>query len=227
MTSRSDLRAHPDFRKYEREECVVFRKTNEAFGGLSNMAAGFPIEVNGLAIRTSEALYQACRFPHRPDLQRLIIQQASPMAAKMVGKPHRSATRPDWDDVRVDVMRWCLRVKLEQNWDRFHDLLLATGEKPIVEESRRDDYWGAKPTGQMLAGRNVLGRLLMELRQQARDLRLDILSVDAPRVTGLLVDGRPVDSIHASGFPDKNPVSVESADAPTRGTQTTLFPDDG
>jgi len=215
---------HPDHRNYDRAECVVFRKTNEAFGGLSNMAAGFPIEVNGVAIRTSEALYQACRFPHRPDLQRLIFHQASPMAAKMVGKPHRSATRPDWDGVRVDVMRWCLRVKLVQNWDRFRDLLLATDEKPIVEESRRDDYWGAKSKGQTLAGRNVLGRLLMELRREVRDPWLDQLSVDAPRVSGLFIDGRPVALIRADRLVAKDPVLMEAADAPSRVTQTTLFP---
>ena len=55
-----------NLREYERSNAVVFLKTSEAFGGLSNMAPGFPLCVNGIAIRTSEALYQACRFPHVP-----------------------------------------------------------------------------------------------------------------------------------------------------------------
>src|SRR5262245_58897838 len=121
-------------RTYQRTECVVFLKTNEPFGGLSNMAGGYPLHVNGTRILTSEALYQACRFPDLPDVQRLIIEQKSPMSAKMVSKPYRSQTREDWDDVRVDIMRWCLRVKLAQNWDRFGELLRSTGERPIVEE---------------------------------------------------------------------------------------------
>lgn len=220
MTSRSDGGMPPDYRKYDRRECVVFRKTHDAFGGLSNMAAGFPLEVNGIAIRTSEALYQACRFPHQPDLQLRIFQQASPMAAKMVGKPHRDATRPDWNDVRVDVMRWCLRLKLAQNWPRFRDLILATDGKPIVEESRRDDYWGAKAIGGMLVGRNVLGRLLMELRREARDPEADLLLVDAPRVTGLLIDGRPVARTRA------DTVAKDQVDRPLPVAQTTLFPPD-
>src|SRR5581483_637496 len=99
-------------------------------------------------------------------VQRLIIGQTSPMTAKMKSKPHRKDSRPDWDRVRVKVMRWCLRVKLAQNWAKFSELLLRTGDRPIVEESRRDEFWGAKPVDeQTLVGRNVLGRLLMELRE--------------------------------------------------------------
>lgn len=151
---------------YHRERCVVFRKTHEAFGGLSNMAAGFPLRVNGVSIRTSEALYQACRFPDKPDVQKLIIEEKSPMSAKMVGKPYREQSRPDWDRVRVRIMRWCLRVKLARNWPAFRQLLLSTGNRAIVEDSGKDPFWGAQPqTDGTLVGENVLGRLLMELRE--------------------------------------------------------------
>lgn len=154
-------------RTYSRQDAAVFCKTKEAFGGLSNMAGGFPLCVNGVHILTSEALYQACRFPHRPEVQRLIIAQRSPMTAKMKGKPYRNDSRPDWDSARIRIMRWCLRVKLAQNWDTFGGLLLSTEHKWIVEESHRDAFWGAKPVdAEHLTGMNVLGRLLMELREQ-------------------------------------------------------------
>lgn len=103
---------------YLRSECVAFRKTKETWGGLSNMAGGFPLLITGVRILTSEALYQACRFPSRPDVQRVIIAAKSPMSAKMAGKPYREETRPDWSHVRVDVMRWCLQVKLKQTGHR-------------------------------------------------------------------------------------------------------------
>lgn len=100
----------------------------------------------------------------------MIVSEASPMTAKMRSKPYRDNSRPDWDGVRVKIMRWCLRAKLLQNWETFSDLLLATGERPIVEDSRKDDYWGAKGgEANLLAGRNVLGRLLMELRELVRN----------------------------------------------------------
>lgn len=153
-------------RTYDPAASVVFFKTNERFGGLSNMAPGFPLWVSGVRIRTSEALYQACRFPHIPDVQHLIIDQNSPMTAKMRSKPYHKQSRSDWDAVRVKVMRWSLRVKLAQNWHEFRILLLATHENPIVERSRKDDFWGAKVTEDgALVGMNVLGRLLMELRE--------------------------------------------------------------
>lgn len=181
-------------RTYSRKDSVVFLKTDAPFGGLSNMAGGYPIHVNGVRILTSEALYQVCRFPHLPDVQKLIIGQISPMTAKMRSKPYRKDSRPDWDQVRVRIMRWSLRMKLANNWNTFSALLLKSGDRPIVEESRKDAFWGAKVVddGDTLVGMNVLGRLLMELReqvkQQGRDAALDIAPPDIPQF--LLFGGR-------------------------------------
>ncbi len=186
-------------RTYDRARSVVFLKTHEAFGGLSNMAGGFPLLVNGMRILTSEALYQACRFPHRPEVQRLIIEQTSPMTAKMKSKPYRSDARPDWDHVRVKIMRWCLRVKLAQNWRTFSALLQETGERPIVEESRRDDFWGANPTAEgTLVGMNVLGRLLMELREVVKTESRDSLNQVQPlTIPDFLFCERPIGIVGA------------------------------
>ena len=153
-------------RSYNAENCIAFRKTNEMFGGLSNMAPGFPIEISGTKILTAEALYQACRFPGYPALQHDIIAQRSPMCAKDLSRRYQRLTRPDWEDVRVKVMRWSLRAKLLCNWDKFGELLKGTGTKNIVEDSSRDIFWGAEKKGPTYIGVNALGRLLMELREQ-------------------------------------------------------------
>ena len=188
----------PRMREYERGNAVVFLKTNEPFGGLSNMAPGFPLRVNSAAIRTSEALYQACRFPHIPELQRRIIDQPSPMTAKMVGKPFRDNSRPDWERVRTKIMRWCLRVKLAQNFERFSSLLLATGDRPIVEQSRKDDFWGAKPESpSRLVGANILGRLLMELREIVRENGEALCDVAPLELPDFMLFGRPIEAIGA------------------------------
>lgn len=191
-------------RTYSRKDSVVFLKTDAPFGGLSNMAGGYPIHVNGVRILTSEALYQVCRFPHLPDVQKMIIGQISPMTAKMRSKPYRKDSRADWDQVRVRIMRWCLRMKLANNWNKFSELLLRTGERPIVEESRKDDFWGAKVVddGNTLVGMNVLGRLLMELREQVklqgRDAALDVAP---PAIPQFLLFGRPIEVASASPQP--------------------------
>jgi type I restriction enzyme S subunit len=218
-------------RSYERSESVVFLKTKESFGGLSNMAGGFPLRVNGILVLTTEALYQACRFPHLPDVQRLILGERSPMTAKMKSKPHRRNSRPDWDQVRVKIMRWCLRVKLAQNWRAFSELLLKTGERPIVEESRKDDFWGARPVGERtLVGMNVLGRLLMELREAVKAEDRDrLLRVEPIAISDFLLGGRPIETVLAQDSKATatmaQPVEIPShGDAGSRdSTQPTFF----
>ena len=206
-------------------------KTKEAFGGLSNMAGGFPLQVNGLRILTSEALYQACRFPHLPEVQRLIIEQASPMTAKMKSKPYRRDSRSDWTQVRVKIMRWCLRVKLARNWGTFSELLLKTGNRPIVEQSRKDDFWGAKEMDErVLVGRNVLGRLLMELREAVKTGDQDsLLRVEPLAIPDFMLDGRPIQMVSAdvaesrASIPPPTERCERIATATTGATQASLF----
>lgn len=195
-------------RSYLRREAVVFHKTREQWGELSNMASGFPLIVVGSVWPSSEALYQACRFPDLPDVQLLIAQQTSAMAAKMRSKPHRSATREDWPHIRVRVMRWVLRVKLAQHMNAFGNVLLATGDSSIVERSSKDRYWGAiESEDGTLEGENVLGRLLMELRDELRTRPREELSiVTPPRIDHFLLLGRPVCIVRFDDVADRGPV---------------------
>lgn len=192
-------------RTYLRDKCVVFHTTKDKFGGLSNMAAGYPLNVNGVAIRTSEALYQACRFPSRPDVQSLIINERSPMIAKGKSKPFRNETREDWDLLRHKIMRWCLRVKLAQNYETFGRLLLDTGERHIVEQSSKDDFWGAFVRGNnVLVGQNVLGRLLMELRERLTlDLDQNLRVVEPLPIHNFLLFGEPIQTVNSSMIKDR------------------------
>ena len=161
------------------------------------MASGFPLQVNDIPIRTSEALYQACKYPSMPMIQFEIIAENSPMTAKMKAKVHRRNSRPDWHKVRVKVMRWCLQVKLAQNWETFSKLLLETSDRPIVEQSRKDAFWGAKAVDDhTLVGMNVLGRLLMELRETVKsDDQEALLCVQPINIPDFRLDGRPIDVV--------------------------------
>jgi ribA/ribD-fused uncharacterized protein len=184
---------------YQRSEVCPFRKTKERFGGLSNMAAGFPITINGIDIRTSEALYQACRYPLRIDVQENIIKQKSPMTAKMVMKPFKEFGRPDWQEVKFDVMFWCIKVKLAQNYKSFGAVLDSTGEKPIVEDSARDFFWGAKPNNNdQLIGYNVMGQLLMKLRDLYYSHDHEYFSTIQPlSISDFLLFGKRIDIVTA------------------------------
>lgn len=185
--------AQNQIRRYRRTESVVFCKTREAFGEFSNMAAGFPLVVNGQRYRTAEALYQAARFPYRPDIQRLILAQASPMEAKRLSRVYLPETRPDWERVKVKVMRWVLRMKLAQHYESFGRVIRASGDRPIVELSNKDSFWGARPEGEWLVGVNALGRLLMELREFFQKSPAEMQAVRPPEIKDFLFLGIEVE----------------------------------
>ncbi len=73
---------------------------------------------------------------------------------------HRKAPRPDWNDIKLDLMRRADVAKYSQNPDLARRLL-ATGDAEIVEDSKRDTFWGAGRDG---TGENWAGRILMEVR---------------------------------------------------------------
>lgn len=184
-------------RTYNIDSVITFQKTKECYGGLSNMAAGYPIKIDGLHIKTSEALYQSLRYPSYPDYQKSILKQNSPMTAKMISKKYLAFTREDWDNSRILIMRWCIRIKLLQNWDSFGLLLLSTGDKTIVELSRRDKFWGAIRITESndIVGVNALGRLLMELRHEIPDLigKIELLP---PKLESFNFMGNEIKSLH-------------------------------
>jgi ribA/ribD-fused uncharacterized protein len=183
--------------RYARTGSAVFNKTKEKWGGFSNMCAGFPLRVNGAEIRTSEALYQALRFPDHPEVQQLIIADPSPRGAKMRSKSHRQEfARMDWDEIQVQVMWWCLRVKLAQNFEKFGGELFIAGDKPIVEESANDMFWGAVDQKDgTLKGANVLGKLLMELRTRYKADPAALRSVPPPGIGNFRLMGQEIGTI--------------------------------
>ncbi len=154
-------------RTYNSKEVIMFSKTNEAFGELSNMSSKFPLFVNDIIIPSSEALYQAMRYSLFPKAQNAIITQLSPMTAKMISKKYLAYSRQDWDLIKLKVMRWVMEIKLSQHWNKLAPLLEKTANTPIVERSHKDQYWGAVNIGNgQLVGMNVLGRLWMDLREK-------------------------------------------------------------
>ena len=184
------------------ENPVVFWRVGEEFGGLSNMANDYPLLIAGVSVKSTEALYQACRYPHQPDWQREILDAPHAMRAKMAAKKHgrREHSREDWDEVRIAIMRWCLRLKLESHFGRMFNLLRRTGDRPIVERSRRDAFWGAVADANGdLVGRNQLGRLLMELRDEVvawmaePDDDAEWPATRPPAIANARLLGRPMD----------------------------------
>ena len=157
-------------RIYNRDEVCPFRFTREIWGEFSNFAPlAAPIAAGPWTFATSEHLYQAAKFGAAPAVQRRIAEAPTAREAAAIGRGAAAGLDPRWNEQRVNVMRWVLRMKREANAAAIDAALARSGERAIVEVSTRDPWWGAKPDGDRYRGANVLGRLWMELRQQLRD----------------------------------------------------------
>lgn len=122
-------------------------------------------ERDGVRYANVEAYFQGAKSVGMPDhdaAARLLAASASPEEAFRIGRTH--GVRPDWEAVKLDVMREAVRAKFTQS-EGLRALLLATGEVPLVQLKPGDAYWGTGPEGR---GRNALGALLMELRAALR-----------------------------------------------------------
>lgn len=141
---------------------VHFYSVNDAFGDFSNFAA-YPISVDGLRWSTSEHYFQAQKMVDPRDRE-AIRRATSPAEAARKGRDRSKTIRRDWESAKVAVMRRALEAKVRQH-AQVRDLLLSTGDAKLVEHTENDDYWGDGGDGR---GKNMLGRLLMELRDTLR-----------------------------------------------------------
>jgi ribA/ribD-fused uncharacterized protein len=183
-------------KRYNASQCIVLHKVKEPFGDLLNMSSSFPMTVNGIKIRSSEALYQSLRFPFLPDVQKKIIDTPSPFMANHMFSPLKGQSRTDWDDLRIDFMRWCLRVKLACNYEGVGKLLDASDNKALVEKSPSWKFWGCALSGNEYVGMNCLGELLMELRDGWRKKKREEMVIVAPlNVKDFLLFGLPIRTV--------------------------------
>jgi ribA/ribD-fused uncharacterized protein len=131
---------------------------------LSNFSA-FNLQWGGHTYPTSEHAYQAAKFTGvRDDIARLIAAAPSAHEAFKLAEQHKEFRRPTWDRIKVQTMRYILHAKLEQH-EYVRRKLLATGDRELVENSWRDDFWGWGPNRD---GQNVLGKLWMQVRDELR-----------------------------------------------------------
>lgn len=136
---------------------------------LSNFSA-FTLQWRGLRFDTSEAAYHYEKFIGGGILAKAvaysILNAPSAHVAFKIAEQNKDIRRPDWDVVKIGIMRDILRAKLEQH-EYVRRKLLATGDRELIEDSWRDDFWGWGPNRD---GQNMLGRLWMELRAELKTL---------------------------------------------------------
>ena len=93
-----------------------------------------------------------------------IADASSPWVAKKRGRGIN--LRPDWENVKFDVMLIGLRVKFADPHSRA--VLLGTHDRFIAEDSPTDFCWGIRDAQGGYTGDNLLGKALMQVRDEIR-----------------------------------------------------------
>lgn len=116
------------------------------------------VSYDGMMYPSVEHAYQASKSP---DIYtRILIKKAKdPNSAKRMGQS--IVVRPNWSDVRLDVMKELIREKFKNPFIRWR--LKETMGKSLVNENRwNDKFWGVVGG----VGENWLGRILEEVREE-------------------------------------------------------------
>lgn len=142
---------------------IRFYSVTGDYGAFSNFAP-YAFVLDGLRWPTSEHYFQANKFVRTPRFEEIRRARTPAMAAKL-GRSRGFRLRPDWESVKVAIMRRALDAKFRQH-EALQARLLATADEVLIEEAEADDFWGSGADGR---GRNMLGVLLMELRAALRD----------------------------------------------------------
>ena len=112
---------------------------------------------------TIEHYFQAQKFADA-DYKERIRNASTPKQAKTLGRSRALPIRSDWEEVKEAIMREALVQKFRTHAD-IRQILLDTGDEELIEKAPMDYYWGCGRTG---TGKNRLGVLLMEVREELR-----------------------------------------------------------
>jgi ribA/ribD-fused uncharacterized protein len=129
-----------------------------------------PIAYNGFIYPSTENAYQAAKCLNENDIEQFVKRYddenkqwvwVSPREAKKLGGQIKM--RPDWDDIKLIVMRQITDIKFEHY--ELKQLLLATGDKELIEGNAwGDTFWGVCNG----IGQNHLGKILMAKRTELK-----------------------------------------------------------
>ena len=162
--------------EYDAESCAIIRKVQDEWGIFCNFAKT-PLKVNGYTFNSSEELFQLMKFKDSAVLKNIMAgitandkkSDQIKMTAKSYEKKYR---REDWGRMVIDAMKFCLQTKYDQ-CEEFRNKLIESSGYNIVEDQSsfiksNPDAWGVKLKDGKFVGPNLLGRLLMELRDTGK-----------------------------------------------------------
>lgn len=140
---------------------IKFYSHKGKYGFFSNFYES-PVTIDGKEYKTTEHYFQAMKYEHNNNYFNKIVNAPSPAIAAKLGRNKNVPIRNDWEDIKNDVMLKCLRHKFDQH-KNLKILLINTHNKQLIEHTINDSYWGDGGDG---TGKNMLGKLLMQIRNE-------------------------------------------------------------
>jgi ribA/ribD-fused uncharacterized protein len=146
------------------DEIKFYRANEKPYGVFSNLFK-CQLVFQGVSYPTAEHAYQAGKAI-KPAVRDWILAAPSPALAAMAAHGlYVWDVVPNWAQIKFDRMRGVLHAKFTQNSD-LADLLISTGKSRLVEAGTVNNavnrLWG-EVDGK---GENMLGVMLMELREE-------------------------------------------------------------
>ncbi len=141
---------------------INFYHLDGDYGCFSNFAR-YPLELKDKIWPTSEHYFQAQKFVGT-EYEEAVRLAESPRIAAQMGRDRNRPLRSDWEMVKVDVMREAVMAKFTQHLE-LREMLIGTGFSVLIEHTENDGYWGDGGSGK---GKNMLGRILMEIREELK-----------------------------------------------------------
>jgi len=145
---------------------IYFRHTEGVrYSVFSTHQAGYPISMQSKQWPTVQHYFQAQKFPNDSVLTEELRKCETPLAALKMGTETSVPIRPDWNEVRYTIHKEANFAKFIQHADAGA-ILLETGDRPLIYNAK-DPFWGNGDGG---TGENFLGKLLMEIREELRQI---------------------------------------------------------
>lgn len=147
--------------------CVItFSSAYKEHGFLSNF---YPLKMNidGRVYYHVEGFYQSHKHAARPDIFDDIANITSPYECKKASRLHEMNEEElnEWNlKTKFIIMKRALFIKFSMS-KTMYDMLLSTGDAELIEFAPYDECWG---DGRNNRGRNMLGKMLMEIRRSLR-----------------------------------------------------------